>query len=153
MLPIISRQAATAINQNWYFTGKPCKRRHVAKRGVIGRGCYKCVVMHVRKYVKKNRTKKAVWDKTYYDKNPERARKLSQIRGWRRDGLPIPTRPAPKYCEACGCLPSKQLHLDHCHVTGKFRGWLCNRCNLGLGHLGDNEIGLLRMLEYVRRAS
>lgn len=36
-----------------------------------------------------------------------------------------------------------QDSVDHDHVTGKFRGWLCNNCNVGLGMLGDS-IGTLR---------
>lgn len=40
--------------------------------------------------------------------------------------------------------------IDHCHATGRIRGLLCNRCNTGLGRLGDNEAGLLRALAYVR---
>lgn len=29
-------------------------------------------------------------------------------------------------------------------------GVLCNRCNTGIGRLGDNEDGLVRALAYVR---
>ncbi len=39
----------------------------------------------------------------------------------------------------------------HCHVTGVFRGWLCNKCNAGFGMLGDNLAGVERRLEYLRR--
>jgi 5-methylcytosine-specific restriction endonuclease McrA len=42
---------------------------------------------------------------------------------------------------------------DHDHDSKKVRGLLCRECNTGLGKLGDNEAGLLRALEYVRRAA
>ena len=35
--------------------------------------------------------------------------------------------------------------LDHDHSSGKFRGWLCNKCNSALGWLQDD-------INYVRRA-
>lgn len=39
----------------------------------------------------------------------------------------------------------RKLHLDHCHATGRFRGWLCSRCNHALGLLEDSP-GKLRAL-------
>lgn len=39
------------------------------------------------------------------------------------------TRRGP--CEICGHV--RNLRYDHDHVTGQFRGWLCNWCNLALG--------------------
>lgn len=64
--------------------------------------------------------------------------------------MPEPTREMPPVCEACGELRgSKSLHIDHCHMTGIFRGWLCSRCNTGLGLLGDNAEGLRKVLAYL----
>jgi len=67
-------------------------------------------------------------------------------------GLPEPTRPRPEVCENCGRPPDGRyhaLHLDHCHITGKFRGWLCYRCNVGIGLLGDSVEGLDRARKYL----
>lgn len=37
-------------------------------------------------------------------------------------------------CAICKRLPTiRRLSFDHCHKTGKFRGLLCQRCNLALG--------------------
>jgi hypothetical protein len=53
--------------------------------------------------------------------------------------------------ENCDCCSKKtdRLCLDHCHKTLKFRGWVCNECNTGLGLLGDNKEGLNVALKYL----
>lgn len=35
-------------------------------------------------------------------------------------------------CDICHRV--LKLNFDHDHSTGEFRGWLCTRCNTGLGH-------------------
>jgi hypothetical protein len=66
-------------------------------------------------------------------------------------GLPTPTRPAPARCECCGTLYAKTLHLDHCHVSGIFRGWACGSCNRGIGLLGDDIAGVMKAVRYLER--
>ena len=51
-------------------------------------------------------------------------------------------------CDCCG-KKSDRLCLDHCHKTGKFRGWICNNCNTGLGLLGDTKEGLDVAFKYL----
>lgn len=40
---------------------------------------------------------------------------------------------------------------DHDHVSEQFRDWLCHKCNLGLGNLGDNYERCIRAAEYLRK--
>lgn len=40
--------------------------------------------------------------------------------------------------------------VDHCHSSNKIRGLLCRVCNRALGQLGDNEEGVLKVLNYLR---
>lgn len=149
---IISRKDAAAAGLKRYFTGKPCKRKHLWYRSVRSRGCMKCAVKHTRKYVKKNPSKKKIWDKNYYDKNPEKCRALSRIRGHRRDNLPVALYPMTSECEICGKTNFKRvLCLDHDHETGKFRGWLCDKCNNALGLFKDNIDTMRKAIAYLEK--
>ena len=40
--------------------------------------------------------------------------------------------------------------LDHDHITGKFRGYICDRCNTGLGAIEDNLENIGRMVTYLK---
>lgn len=46
--------------------------------------------------------------------------------------------------------PTVKLHVDHDHNSGKFRGVLCQRCNLAIGHMNDDPTVAAAMLEYLR---
>jgi hypothetical protein len=52
-----------------------------------------------------------------------------------------------------GCLVAldgaQNTHIDHCHLTGMFRGLLCSSCNLALGKVGDDPSTLRRLAEYL----
>lgn len=56
-----------------------------------------------------------------------------------------------KSCRICGLVPTRSLHIDHSHVTKKYRGLLCDSCNLGLGHFKDSPDILLRAIAYIRK--
>ena len=42
--------------------------------------------------------------------------------------------------------------VDHCHVTNKFRGWLCHNCNRALGCFSDNIGRLKRAIDYLEES-
>lgn len=53
------------------------------------------------------------------------------------------------------CLTDKpggrgRWHVDHCHLTGKIRGLLCHKCNVGLGHFDDNLALLEKAATYLK---
>ena len=65
-------------------------------------------------------------------------------------------RKIPEQCEVCGSFgeygkKEKTLFFDHDHTTGKFRGWICMRCNFALGMVKDNKETLLALVEYLKK--
>ena len=41
--------------------------------------------------------------------------------------------------------------LDHCHKTLKFRGWICQGCNIGLSRFYDSIAMFKRVIKYLER--
>lgn len=86
------------------------------------------------------------YQKLYVQRNRKKYQQFSR----KYQGLPEATRTCPAVCECCGKPPgAKAIALDHDHKTGKFRGWLCQRCNTAIGMLGDNIFGVLCALDYL----
>lgn len=61
-----------------------------------------------------------------------------------------------KQCENPGCRTTnpgarKEWHIDHCHKTNTFRGFLCQHCNHLLGNARDNSQILAGAIEYLKR--
>lgn len=44
----------------------------------------------------------------------------------------------------------RDVVLEHCHHTGTIRGYLCNRCNTGIGVLNDDENILKRAIRWIQ---
>jgi len=42
-------------------------------------------------------------------------------------------------------------NVDHCHITGKVRGYLCHRCNTGMGLLRDDTNLLTKAIEWLNK--
>ena len=47
------------------------------------------------------------------------------------------------------CNQRKASAIDHDHITGKVRGYICNKCNLGLHYIEDEEL-LKNMQKYLK---
>lgn len=72
-------------------------------------------------------------------------------------------RPSPDHrCAIClrnwqemqgHSIRTKHWVCDHDHETGLFRGWLCAKCNLGLGNLADDVQRLQRAIDYLQSNS
>ena len=142
------------------YQGKPCKHGHSGLRYACNHVCVACGVEKVRRWRAENPERVKAQQKARYWKDPARAKR--EVAEWRKKnpgkvlawsrrwaGVPEPTYPAPPECECCQA--ARKLHADHDHSTGKFRGWLCSRCNRAIGGLGDTLAGLLCAIGYLRR--
>jgi hypothetical protein len=54
-------------------------------------------------------------------------------------------------CECCG-KSDKSLVYDHRHSDNKFRGWICQSCNIGIGRLGDCIEGVEKAVAYLLKS-
>jgi hypothetical protein len=87
-------------------------------------------------FINRRRQRKRATDPDYRDK--ERARRYGLTL---KDYRAIVARQG-NACAICK-RSGRPLVVDHCHVTGKVRRLLCNKCNVGLGCFND-EPSLLR---------
>lgn len=97
-------------------------------------------------YRAKNKPKRRAWQLADRARDPDRWRAYSR----KAQRLPEPRYPAPDSCEICSLRSDKALCLDHEHLTGMFRGWICSNCNVGLGHFRDNAEALEKAAQYIR---
>lgn len=150
---------AKALGLKKYNTGRPCINGHTCDRNTSTRTCTRCMYLARKKWALQNPEKNREHSRMWKRKNGHgyNQKALDRMRAYyrKRAGLPEPTRPVPENCECCASklLPGIYTHLDHCHATGVFRGWLCNRCNRGLGYFGDTIEGLQMALRYLQTRS
>jgi hypothetical protein len=56
-------------------------------------------------------------------------------------------RPRAMICDVC--KEDGKTVFDHCHSSGNFRGWLCDRCNKTLGLVKDSPAILTGLAGYI----
>ncbi len=52
-------------------------------------------------------------------------------------------------CACCGHESQSTLHLDHCHETGRLRGFVCKTCNTCIGYVQESSSRLISMAVWV----
>jgi hypothetical protein len=100
-------------------------------------------------YCGKRKNKGSFSKHTHYKDNLDTrckkcVKKHTKIRNKLRKEAPL----KPSICECCKQPPLKWA-LDHDHEDNSFRGWLCERCNTGIGSLGDNLEGVTNAMNYL----
>ena len=138
---------------------KPISEFHKARNRKSGHHtwCKSCVKVN---------SKKRYDSEEHYEKRKEWRRKnrfvyaltFSRAHAKKRGYVPCSATPEELKaaftgkCGLCGCPEvecNTQLHMDHCHETGELRGFLCARCNMGIGYFKNSEELLIDALHYL----
>ena len=166
---LIDRADAQRLGMKRYFTGRPCNHGHIAERSTTTRHCVICAAYHRRGRWASNPEGERVKEKVRRERrerdNPEHERekrkryykvedrrKFNAKYGGYMPPPPekdCPPRPKDGKCQCCG--KPRRLVLEHDHHTGKFRGWTCNPCNIGLSAFGDSMAGIRRAVQYMAK--
>lgn len=159
------RDTARSVGSTFFYTGKPCKHGHVAKRRTDRNCCVECVRLASYKYKqthKANETRLARIAQLKSTGEWERAtasRTLKHYYGITLAEYEILFAAQNKVCAICQQAETsvdrklnrpRRLAVDHCHKTNKIRGLLCLACNTAIGKLKDNPQLIERAAAYVR---
>ncbi len=162
-LIVVTRSHPQAGGLRRYYTGVPCRRGHDSERITATHNCVECAKLASRKWrvlnpeynraaclkaYKKYRDIRRAKIKSQRQNDPE---KFKRRKRKARGQIEPPTRSQPKKCECCERPLNRKGHEDHDHKTGLFRGWLCGRCNPGIGLLGDDLKSLTKAVDYLKR--
>jgi len=55
-------------------------------------------------------------------------------------------------CNKTSIAGITKVVLDHCHRTGRVRGWVCESCNTGIGRFDDEPALLKRAILWLERS-
>lgn len=89
---------------------------------------------------------KTIWLKKKYDITIEQYNEMLEAQG---GVCLICGKPETTRHRKSGLV--NDLSVDHCHITGKVRGLLCNACNKGMGAFGDNPDLMQRAIEHIKK--
>ena len=116
------------------------------------------VRIHASKSDKKNRSRVNAyhrkWSKAESSKEKHLARHLRRKYCLTIDDYDEMLKRQGGVCAICGTDQTGKdgrFNVDHCHRTGRVRGLLCKKCNLGIGLLGDGDF-LEEAIEYIRQS-
>jgi len=67
---------------------------------------------------------------------------------------PMPPIGEPFYCPVCENTIIRQFKndvtLDHSHIDGKVRGWICRQCNSSIGMMDEDVSILQRAIKWIQ---
>ena len=154
-------------SKNYYYEFCSGKAQYIcpgAERAVEWTECKECTVCHKNKfltlYPKNNQGRNNIFSATgrRYRRPDCKVCNSNNRKGTNKaiadaktSGISVKA-PTGTKCALCGEGPSSkkgEFVFDHDHETNEFRGYIHNRCNIGLGILGDSVLELLKAVKYL----
>ena len=146
------RERARLRASAWYYANK--ERALETRRAYYQRT--RDIQLEARRtYYRINRQAMMKANREWVKKNPERMREIStRSRNKRQYGL-TPEQFADLKAQNRGglcplCRSRRATHVDHSHKSGRVRGFICHKCNVGMGMLGDDLQVVLRVAKYLK---
>jgi hypothetical protein len=132
---------------------KPLEAFPLQKGGRHGRHplCKLCRAAQERRRYARDRDRILELERT--DPRKIELRRWSQRRrrsGLGRDDYAVLVWAQSGRCPVCLAWHGTDLRVDHDHTTGRVRGLLCDRCNMAIGHIGDDPIALRAAARFLR---
>lgn len=128
-----ARKAAHLSGKTTYIPPDPCPNGHKL-RFVASTNCVECDRLLREKYK--------------YGRKERRIEKLYQISAVEHENM---FNRQGRKCAICDSMFSNrwEMHIDHCHKTGRIRGLLCSCCNQAIGLLKENIKLFRKAAEYI----
>lgn len=164
-LHLIEPKETRAAKQRAYYLAN---KDHI---NAVSRAYYRAhreqILAQSRAYAKARREQLAGYHKKYHKENKEKHNDRTR-RGLIRKNYGISLEEYTAILAAQGgvclickvpiqppntrCKTGARACLDHCHDTGRIRGFLCHKCNLGIGMFYDRPELVLAAYEYLLSA-
>jgi len=139
------------------------KKSMILKSGKEKLVCDKCRKEKSSLWQKENKErvnrKNRIWSENNYEKkyNSSKNSKLLNEYGITFDEFNKMLEKQNYKCKICGKEETKELKgtkwklsVDHCHKTGKVRGLLCAKCNVGLAKFEEDEQQFINAIKYLK---
>lgn len=127
----------TKYSKEWYQKNKKRLMEYQKK--------YRSNPIRRKRYLEDAKRRSKIW----YQNNKDRRYQMNK-EWWKKEierREKIAGRKRPENCEICN-LKGKVM-FDHDHKTGKFRGWICMKCNTVLGKVNDDKNLLQSLILYL----